>query len=68
MKNPNTIPVNWETYIRCTSCKTEFSVGGNAASPSVGLVDPEARTRMILLTVPNECPECHNLRVLKGGG
>jgi hypothetical protein len=64
MNNPKTLPVNWETIIRCADCKTEFVISGDAASPSVGLVSPKQRVRMILLTVPNECPECHNLKVV----
>jgi DNA-directed RNA polymerase subunit RPC12/RpoP len=58
------IPVNWTVHIECNDCGTRLMV----ASVNPSLERLENGTRMLLLTVPNECPDCHNLRVLKGDG
>lgn len=62
-----TQPINWTFSITCNDCSCVFDVKNVA--PSVDLISAAntSRGRMFLLAVPNECPECKNLRVVKGG-
>jgi len=61
--------VNWEVSIECIDCHTVFKV--HNVNPSHELVQatrgisPLNRSRMFLITVPNECPECRNIRIVK---
>lgn len=53
--------VNWEFSIKCVDCGSVFIV--ETVNSSVNRFDNGGR--MALLTIPNECPDCHNLRVVK---
>lgn len=58
--NPKTVPLNWTFAIECVDCKTEFTV--ESVNPSVDRL--ERGKRIVMLTIPNECPKCRNLRVV----
>jgi DNA-directed RNA polymerase subunit RPC12/RpoP len=61
--NPKTVPLNWEFSIECVDCGTEFTL--KHVDPTVERL--EHGNRMALVVFPNECPKCHNLRVVKEG-
>ena len=60
-KNPKTVPVNWTFKIECVDCKATWTV--DSADPSIERLPNGGR--LVMLMIPNECPECHNLHVVK---
>jgi hypothetical protein len=54
---------NWRVVIVCSDCGARFEVLN--PDPSVKVLGK--RTRMVLITVPNECTACRNLRVVPQG-
>ena len=53
--------LNWDVFIQCKECGTCFKV--LRPEPSEELLEcDDGVGRMILLDVPNACPECHNIR------
>lgn len=52
---------NWVFTITCVDCLEDFDV--LSVSYSTTLVN-DRRGRMAVLTIPNECPKCHNLTVV----
>jgi hypothetical protein len=53
---------NWSVSITCVDCGSSFDVPNPSYSNE--RLEKEG-LRLILLTVPNECPRCHNLRVVE---
>jgi hypothetical protein len=61
--NPNTLPFHWKVIIECKDCSESYEVLD--PDPTVKLVEEKKRTRWVMLSgIPNECPKCHNLRVV----
>ena len=56
-------PIHWQVHITCLTCAAEFDVDADP-SRDVVLAKSGQRKRLLLLWVPNECPKCHNLRVV----
>lgn len=54
--------LNWEVTIICRECRAEFDI----VKPDASVQVLDNRNRMILITVPNECPKCHSLRTVEG--
>jgi ribosomal protein S27E len=57
-----TVPLNWHVKIVCRDCGSIYDVQRSRVDCSVDRLP--AGQRMLLLTVPNECPDCHNLHVV----
>jgi hypothetical protein len=55
-------PYNWRVSIECVDCGAHFGVPAEGVVPAVERF-PNGM-RWALLKVPNECPECHNLKLL----
>lgn len=53
-------PLNWEFKIVCLDCGETLIV----KSVNMSLERFASGSRMALLTIPNECPDCHNLHVV----
>lgn len=56
--------------VRCMDCRTQFAlddtcIARDIRQPDVDTLTKRARTRMLILTVPECCPNCHNLRPVK---
>lgn len=72
------LPLNWRVQIRCRQCETVYEVHKVITSletlerePQEMIVDGQERRirlRMLLVTVPQECPECRSLRAVGGSG
>jgi hypothetical protein len=63
------LPLNWRVLIECLDCKTLFDVPVENVDPScetVGMLKEQGPKRMLLVAVPQVCPECHNLREVNG--
>ena len=56
--------LNWEVRIRCLDCGAEFVVNNVSASLEVLEGSSGAPARMVVLGVPNFCPECRNIRLV----
>ena len=54
---------NWHYLIECKDCKATF----NVESVSLSVKRFDGGNRMAVLTIPNECPKCRNLKMLEGG-
>lgn len=54
------LPLNWDFKIVCRDCGERLHV--ESVNPSTERLANGAR--IVILTIPNECPECHNLRVV----
>lgn len=57
------IRLNYEVFVRCLDCGAERAVDN--ADPSKEIL--ENNTRLILVAVQNDCPQCHNLRMVAPG-
>lgn len=62
-KNPKTARLNWSFEIKCVDCGSVLIV--ESVDPTVERL-PQG-VRLVMMTIPNECPDCHNLRVVKKG-
>lgn len=60
-KNPKTVRLNWTFSIECIDCGAEYVCKN--VDPSVERL--ENGNRIAMVWFPNECPKCHNLRVVK---
>jgi len=60
--------LNWDVLIRCKDCGEVRRV--LKPDTSVELVEREAGgpLRMVLVWIPNACPDCKNIREVGGGG
>lgn len=56
--------LNWEVRIRCLDCGAEFVVDGVSASLDVLEGSSGAPARLVVLGIPNACPECRNIRLV----
>jgi len=56
--------LNWKVAVECVDCGTEFNVPKPDPSTEVLKLDGHPDARMIVVTVPNACPLCHNIRVV----
>ena len=62
---PKEVPrVNWRVLIECLECGATYHI----MKPASSTERLSNGNRMLLVTVPNECPECHSLRVVEEGG
>jgi len=61
--NPKTARLNFKIKIICVDCNAEFVLQDDLVNPTVEVLPH--RNRMVLLTVPNECPDCRNIRAVK---
>lgn len=52
--------LNWTFKIVCVDCGTVLIV--KSVNPSRECLENDAR--LAVLTIPNECPDCHNLHVV----
>lgn len=55
--------LNWTFRIVCNDCGAEYDVG----NPNPSVTRLAKGLRMVMLMIPNECPSCHNLKVIQGG-
>jgi len=53
-------PLNWDFKIVCRDCGAVLVV--KSVNPSTERL--EGGARLAILTIPNECPDCHNLHVV----
>lgn len=59
----DTLPFHFRVFLVCKDCGQQLEVSD--PNPTKELVDLEQRTRWCLLQgLPNECPKCHNLRIV----
>lgn len=52
--------LNYEVFVRCLDCGNEHLV----LSPDPSKEVLENNTRLVLIAVQNDCPKCHNLRMV----
>ena len=62
-RNPR---MNYKVVVTCLDCRAEFSV----LKPDVSLETTlhgvsGIEMRHVLLTLPDHCPKCHNIRLVK---
>lgn len=61
MSAQETPRLNWEILVRCKDCGMEFYV--ERPSPSIEVIQTnDGHKRIVMLTIPNACPECKNIR------
>jgi ribosomal protein S27E len=60
------IRFGWELILRCKDCGAVHVLDENSDGVSLSLTfaNEKRRTRIALIHLPNECPDCHNLRVV----
>lgn len=52
---------NWIVSIQCVDCKVEFKVTGPRYSTrTLHQGEGNPKSRMIIINVPNQCPDCNN--------
>lgn len=51
--------LNWDVLIRCVDCDATYQV----LEPDPSKERLEDGQRLVLIDIPNECPECRNLRL-----
>jgi hypothetical protein len=54
----------WRLCLCCNDCNTVYEVEPDTLSVSLQQTRPF--TRVVALPVPEGCPKCHNMRVVKG--
>ncbi len=57
--------LNFTFSFTCRDCRASFTIVKPNASNDVLQAPSGVRTRVVMLTVPNECPECHNIRLVR---
>jgi hypothetical protein len=53
---------NWSFFISCKDCKATFELGEGLVSWSLEVL--ETGSRITVLTIPQQCPDCRNLRLV----
>jgi hypothetical protein len=53
------VRLNWGIIIECRDCDQQF-IPVNV-NPTVDVID--GKSRVVMITIPNACPQCHNIRV-----
>lgn len=60
------VRVNWRFHIECIDCGEVYCIASANPSKEVVMNTEGKRNRIVILTIWNECPNCHNLRAVPG--
>lgn len=62
------IVLHWVLLMRCKDCGAEYESTNPASSLEPMLAEDGKMHRMVLIGVPESCPECHNVRAVPAAG
>lgn len=59
------LPLHYDVQLICKDCGTVFDVIKLDSTVEVITTPEGRRVRGVMMWVPNECSQCHNLKVVK---